>query len=112
MGEMGAEAIKAGQVSISRVAEQFDLVPQEGEHRPGLLTLLHRLNRNYIQALVKSGEEALAKSGNDEPKPGEAEQSSEPPSLAGEAEKLSNTSLAKLSAGSSESSLDPNSSNC
>ena len=114
MGEMGAEAIKTGQVSISRVAEQFDLVPQEGEHRPGLLTLLHRLNRNYIQALVKSGEEALVKSahGTDEPKPGEAEQSSAPPSLAVEAEKLSNTSLAKLSASASGSSLDPNSSNC
>ena len=90
MGEMGAEAIKTGQVSISRVAEQFDLVPQEGEHRPGLLTLLHRLNRNYIQALVKSGEEALVKSarGTEEPKPDEAEQSSAPPSLAVEAEKL------------------------
>ena len=41
----------AGAVSIARLAEQFALVPQPGDERPGLLSLLHRLNRHYIQAL-------------------------------------------------------------
>jgi len=54
LGETGAECVRAGEVSISLVAEQFALVPQEDQvDRPGLLSLLHRLNRNYIQALGK-----------------------------------------------------------
>eukprot|EP00908_Phaeocystis_cordata_P003277 Transcript_13569.p2 GENE.Transcript_13569~~Transcript_13569.p2 ORF type:complete len:326 (-),score=157.78 Transcript_13569:436-1413(-) len=51
LGEAGAEFARAGEVSIDRVAEQFALVPQEGDDRPGILSLLHRLNRHYIQAL-------------------------------------------------------------
>ena len=55
LGTLGAEFTAAGEVSIGRVAEQFALVPQEDDERPGLLSLLHRLNRQYIQAL---GQEA------------------------------------------------------
>ena len=51
LGTLGAEFTAAGEVSIARLAEQFALVPQPGDERPGLLSLLHRLNRHYIQAL-------------------------------------------------------------
>ena len=51
LGTLGAEFTAAGEVSIARLAEQFELVPQPGDERPGLLSLLHRLNRHYIQAL-------------------------------------------------------------
>ena len=51
LGALGAEFTAAGAVSIARLAEQFALVPQPGDERPGLLSLLHRLNRHYIQAL-------------------------------------------------------------
>ena len=51
LGTLGAEFTAAGEVSIACLAEQFALVPQPGDERPGLLSLLHRLNRHYIQAL-------------------------------------------------------------
>ena len=51
LGTLGTEFTAAGEVSIARLAEQFALVPQPGDERPGLLSLLHRLNRHYIQAL-------------------------------------------------------------
>ena len=57
LGALGVEFTAAGEVCIGRLAEQFALVPQEGDGRPGLLSLLHRLNRRYIQAL---GQEAVA----------------------------------------------------
>ena len=62
LGSLGAEFTAAGAVSIARLAEQFALVPQPGDERPGLLSLLHRLNRHYIQALG----EGASTSGNAE----------------------------------------------
>lgn len=62
LGTLGAEFTAAGEVSIARLAEQFALVPQPGDGRPGLLSLLHRLNRHYIQALG----EGASTSGNAE----------------------------------------------
>ena len=63
LGTLGAEFTAAGEVSIAHLAEQFALVPQPGDERPGLLSLLHRLNRHYIQAL---GEGASTVGNSDE----------------------------------------------